>query len=152
MTITTNQPNLGEQTLIPDSDQLIEPWRILLVDDNEYFCRVVHQFLESHPEIKIVGTATEAETALTLAVELEPQIILLDLEMPGRPGTAIIPELKKLVPTCKIIILTLLDNTSYRRITLAAGADEFIPKSQLTYHLVPKIHQVMRSEDNDETC
>ena len=120
--------------------------RVLLVDDNQTFLRVAADFLQRHDELVVVGIAQEGEEALAQAQDLQPHVILLDLDMPGSSGIKMIPRLRAMMPQVSIIILTLLDGVIYRQATLAAGADDFVQKAALTTDLLPAIRRVARSE------
>jgi DNA-binding NarL/FixJ family response regulator len=123
--------------------------RVLLVDDHEAFLRVATEFLKRHNELNklaVVGVARGGEEALTLAQDLRPQVILIDLNMPGLNGLETIPRLRAMLPEAGIIALTLLDPKVYRQAALAAGADDFVPKGNLSTDLLPAIRQVVGSE------
>jgi DNA-binding NarL/FixJ family response regulator len=118
--------------------------RVLLVDDHEPFLRVATEFLQRHHELVVVGAARGGEEALAQAQALHPQIILLDLNMPGLSGLETIPHLRDMLPEVGIIALTLLDPRTYRQAALAAGAEDFVSKANLTTDLLPAIRRVMQ--------
>ena len=122
--------------------------RVLLVDDHEAFLRVATEFLQRHQELVVVGTARGGEEALAQAQELRPQVILIDLRMPGLNGMATIPRLRVMLPEVGIIALTLLDPNTYRRAALAAGADDFVAKANLATELLPAIRRVVSEKPN----
>jgi DNA-binding NarL/FixJ family response regulator len=121
-----------------------KPVRVMLVDDYEPFCAITTRFLERYHNIDVVGVAHRADAALKKASQVKPQVILLDLDMD------IIPRLKKILPDCKIIILTMMDSSNYQRITRFVGADEFILKDQMVVELMPAIHRVLSLDGYDE--
>jgi DNA-binding NarL/FixJ family response regulator len=116
--------------------------RLMLVDDSEAFRNIVIRFLKRCPGLEVVGTAAGADEALNAVSQLKPHVILLDLEMPRKSGLEIITELKEDQPNCKIIVLSLMESTSYRRIALNNGADEFVSKDQMVMTLIPAIYKV----------
>ena len=118
--------------------------RVLLVDDHEAFLRVATEFLQRHEDLVVVGTARGGKEALAQAQELRPEVILVDLNMPGMNGMETIPRLRVMLPQAGIIALTLLDVNTYRRPALAAGADDFVAKANLTTDLLPAIRRVMQ--------
>jgi DNA-binding NarL/FixJ family response regulator len=118
--------------------------RVLLVDDHEPFLRIATEFLQRHHELVVVGTAREGKEALAQAQALSPQVILLDLNMPGLNGLETIPRLRVMLPQAGIIALTLLDPRTYRQAALAAGADDFVAKANLTTDLLPAIRRVAK--------
>ena len=120
---------------------------IMLVDDNIAFLNIAAGFLADHENLIVVGTAQNRNEALSLAVNLHPDIVLLDVNMPGLSGFETTPRLRQILPEAGIIILSFQNSDSYREAALVAGADDFIPKDTLAYALIPAIHQVsQRSE------
>ncbi|MDE3091112.1 MAG: response regulator transcription factor [Chloroflexota bacterium] len=119
---------------------------VLLVDDNPVFLRVEKMFVEQYcqNEVVVVGVATSSEEALRQAQDLQPQLVLLDMEMPGMNDLQVIPHLKKILPQARIIMLALLDNHGYREAALAAGADDFVAKGSMSTDLLPAILRVMQ--------
>jgi DNA-binding NarL/FixJ family response regulator len=127
----------------------MEPITVLLVDDNPTFLRIVERFLQSHEGLCVVGTACNSQGALAQARALSPQVILLDLAMPGTNGLETVPQLRRALPDTRIIILTLLDVQGYRSAALSAGADGFVSKSALNLDLVPTIRQLVGAPASD---
>ncbi len=123
----------------------MESINVLLVDDNTTFLRVTTQFLEAHDaaNMTVIGTANRGEQALEQVKELQPQVILIDLAMPGMPGLEAIPHLRRMMPDVGIIALTMMNTSSFRQAALDAGADEFIPKSAMRTALLPAITRLV---------
>jgi DNA-binding NarL/FixJ family response regulator len=119
--------------------------RVLLVDDHEAFLRVATEFLQRHDELTVVGVARGGEEALAQAQDLQPGIVLIDLNMPGLGGLETIPRLRAMLPKAGIIALTLLDPKAYRQAALAAGADDFVRKANLSTELLPAIRRVAKT-------
>jgi DNA-binding NarL/FixJ family response regulator len=119
--------------------------RVLLVDDHESFLRVATEFLQRHHELAIAGALRGGEEALAQAQDLQPQVVLIDLNMPGLNGLETISRLRATLPEVGIIALTLLDVNTYRQPALAAGADDFVRKAKLTTDLLPAIRQVAQT-------
>ena len=93
----------------------------------------------------MVATADSTDEVIAVALQKNPQVILLDLEMPGKTGLEIIPDLKTSLPDCKIIILSLMESANYKRICQKGGADSFVEKEQMLTRLIPEIHNVMQN-------
>jgi DNA-binding NarL/FixJ family response regulator len=123
----------------------MKPISVLLVDDNPNFLRIATRFLEQHDDIVVVGAASGGEEALALAQEVEPDVVLIDLAMPGLSGLETIPRLRAMLPAVGIIALTVLDTNSYRQAALEAEANEFVAKASLDRELVPAIRRVARA-------
>jgi len=124
-----------------------QPISVLLVDDNPTFLRILTRFLRQHHQegITVAGTATSGMEALSRASDLQPEIVLLDMVMPGLSGLDLIPRLRKILPDVKIIVLTLFDTNGYRHAALEAGVDAFVPKEALNTDLVPAILRIARN-------
>jgi DNA-binding NarL/FixJ family response regulator len=120
--------------------------RVLVVDDNEAFLRVATDFLRRHDDLIVVGAICGGEEALAQAQDLQPQVILIGLDMPGLTGLETISRLRKVLPDVGIIALTLLEGNAYRQAAMAAGADELVPKAELTTELLPAIRRVTRAD------
>ena len=121
----------------------MQPISLLLVDDNPRFLQVLTRFLHVRfSDEVIVGTAGEGMEALVQAQNLRPQVILLDLVMPGLGALSAIPRLRSMMPDVGIIVLTVLDAKGYRKAALAAGADDFVGKASLYTDLIPAIQRL----------
>ena len=88
--------------------------RVLLVDDSEAFLRVATDFLQQHDELTVVGAICGGEEALAQAQDLQPQVILIGLEMSGLTGLETISRLRDMLLGVGIIVLTLLNSNPYR--------------------------------------
>lgn len=128
------------------------PISVLLVDDNLTFLGILRRFLqEGHQnEVMVIGTAGGGAEGLAQARSLRPQMILLDLRMPGLCGLETIPLLRSMLPDVGIIALTLLESNGYREAALAAGADDFVSKFAVNTELLPAIRRVARSKGSQE--
>jgi len=118
--------------------------RILLVDDNPMFLGIAKDFLQLQVELSVVGSARSGQEALAQARELKPDVILLDLNMPGQSGLETIPQLKRLLPAAKIIALTMMNREAYAPAALAAGANGFVSKVNMGSDLLPAIWRVLQ--------
>ena len=126
--------------------------RVLLVNDNPTFLRIATRYLEEHEGIAVVASLSGGTEALASVEELRPDVALIDLVMPDLPGLEVIPRLRAARPELGIIALTLLDADAYRRAALAAGADEFVPKSVLITELIPAIRRAAEASRRREVA
>jgi CheY-like chemotaxis protein len=123
---------------------MVEPVSILLVDDNPAFLRNATFFLEQCGEVVVVGVVTDGQQVLAQVQELEPDIVLLDLVMPGMTGWQIIACLRAAKPEIGIIAMSVWEIDSYREAALEAGADEFVSKAMISTELLPAIWRVLQ--------
>lgn len=123
------------------------PVTVLLVDDNPTFLKVAVEFLKEHgrDEIGVIGQACGGLEGLTMAENLRPQVILVDLAMPDLPGLSLIPRLRKMIPESGIIVLSMMDTRRYREAALGVGADGFVSKADMFGHLIPAIRRVAQT-------
>lgn len=116
---------------------------VLLIDDNPTFVRIAARFLAGHQDLAVVGTANDSQDALAKAQHLQPNVVLIDLALSGSSGLDAIPLLRQLLPNTRIIVLTFLDDETYRQAALQAGADDLVPKATLNTDLVPAIRRAL---------
>jgi len=123
------------------------PVAVLIVDDSRTLVRALACFLKENyrDDVTVVGVADGGKEALVKAQELHPQVILLDLALPGMHGLEVVSRLREILPEMCIITMSLFDLTEYREASLAAGADDFVPKAMLGTHLLPAIWRVVQS-------
>ncbi len=117
--------------------------KVLVVDDQQDFRRVVFDFLNSLPNINIVGEAVDGNEAIEKAETLSPDVILMDVVMPKKNGIEATRIIKKRWPDIKVMIETKYDNPSYRIRALEANADGYFIKSSLK-HVLENIFGVVR--------
>ena len=122
--------------------------RILLVDDDQEVRQGWRMRLTLEPDIKVVGEALNADMAVKLAEQCQPDLILLDIRMPGKGGLAVIRQLYQAAPACKVIIVTLYDSPDYRFRAKEAGAVAFVAKQEQPETLLTAIRQAIRPTIN----
>ena len=117
--------------------------RILIVDDHEVVRVGIASVLEDASEFEVCGMAGTAEEALGLAAELRPDVIVLDLRLPDRPGTGIVADLRRLAPGVRIVVLTSYGHDRAVVAAMAAGVDAFLTKTANSDALVDTIRTVL---------
>lgn len=120
------------------------PIRLLLVDDHAIVRQGLHMMLEAQPQITIVGEAASADEALTQCSQHAPDLLLLDLIMPGLDVVKAIPLLRAQQTTLKIIVLSSSVEDQRIQQALNAGAHGYILKASRPADLLYAIEQVMR--------
>ncbi len=116
---------------------------VMLVDDDPMFLGLTKRMLETQygDKVDVVGIACSGEESLMLARLLAPEVVLMDLNMPGMGGLGTIPLLRILFPNTRIIALTHDDRLQARRLVLNAGGFDLISKSNLKKQLIPAIER-----------
>ena len=113
--------------------------KILLVDDQCVVREGLRAMLQAEPDFHIVGEASSGSQALVYVARYYPDVILLDIRMPGMDGLATLAQLKQAVPTTSIIMVTLYDNPDYLLQAIASGASGYILKDSTRDELVRAI-------------
>ncbi len=113
--------------------------RVLLVDDDAQFRATLRQVLSARPELVVVGEAADGGEAIRRAVELQPDVVLMDLAMPGINGLEATRQVKARGAAARVIVLTVHNEEAYRRAALTAGADAVLEKRRLGVDLLPAL-------------
>ena len=106
--------------------------RTLAVDDNAQFLDSLAEFLASFSGIEIVGSARSASDALDCLADARPDLVLVDLVMPGMDGLELTERLKALPDAPRVVILTLAEHTDYESHVRDAGADGLLRKYEMS--------------------
>lgn len=117
--------------------------RVLIIDDHQLVREGLKRVLELEEDIRVVGEAANGENGITQAERLSPDIILMDIKMPGMDGIAATRQLKEKMPDVNIIMLTLYNN-EYVKQAVEAGASGYILKDANREQLVQAIHDVYK--------
>jgi two component transcriptional regulator, LuxR family len=125
---------------------MTSPVRLLLADDHAVLRSGLRLLLEAQPDLKVIGEAGDSRTTLQLAAELQPDLILLDVNMPGLTGLDALPMLRKLAPAARVLILTMHDDEGYLRHALKSGASGYVPKKAVDSELISAVRAVLRGE------
>jgi len=122
------------------------PIRILLADDHAVLRAGLRMLLSAQPDMEVVGEADDGLQVQQQAAALKPDIILLDLSMPGVDGLTALPQLKQIMPQVCILILTMHEDEAYLRKALQTGATGYVLKKAVDTELLLAIRAVMRGE------
>ena len=125
------------------TDRLI---RIVLADDHPVVRIGVRNMLSSNPGFEVVGEAADGDEAITQTLELEPDILLLDVQMPRLPGLEAMRAIMNGTPTVKIILLTSLISTQQIIEALQIGARGIVIKDALSDHLQTAVRTVVAGD------
>jgi DNA-binding NarL/FixJ family response regulator len=125
---------------------LTPPFRILLADDHAVLRAGLRMLLSAEPDLEVIGEAGDGQQVIEKATTLRPDIILLDLTMPGIDGLAALPRLKETVPQTRILILTMHEDEAYLRQALQAGVAGYVLKKAVDTELLSAIRAVARDE------
>ncbi|MGE5464860.1 MAG: response regulator [Syntrophothermus sp.] len=120
--------------------------KVLIVDDHQVVRQGLHTFLELHEDIQIVGEAGNGEAAVKMALQNNPDVILMDLVMPDMDGMAATSRIKGLCPEIRVIALTSFTEDDKLFPAIQAGASSYLLKDVSPDELVEAIRAVHRGE------
>ncbi len=124
------------------------PIRVLIVDDNPSFLNSAARYLSTCEGLEVVGNARSGQEALARVAAVHPDLVLMDLVMPGVNGLQATQMLKAEPGSPRVILISLHSDIRYRAATVEAGADGFLSKSDLIRGLGPLLQQLFgRDED-----
>jgi DNA-binding NarL/FixJ family response regulator len=114
---------------------------VVVADDSEAVRRAIRVTLQQEPDIQIVGEAEDFTTAVRLANELRPRILVLDLHMPDQ-FEFISTSFRSLLPNeCRIIAVSIWDDDETKDVAQQIGAEKFLEKMELGNRLIPAIKE-----------
>lgn len=117
--------------------------RVVLADDHTLLRRTLSNFLGTHDDIMVISEAGDGDEALVETLAHKPDILLLDLNMPGKTGLEALPDIRKQAPDVKVLVLTGRDDDMYIMRALRSGAHGYVLKSTDENKLVESIRKVM---------
>ena len=115
---------------------------VLVVDDHTLVRSGLRLLLESEPDVAVDDEAGDAEQAIRLARLHKPDVILLDVVMPGRSGLEAAPDILEAAPKARILVLSMQDDPSYVRQAFSAGASGYLLKEAADDELVQAVREV----------
>ncbi|MBT2677328.1 response regulator [Streptomyces sp. ISL-14] len=104
------------------------PVRVLVVDDQRLIRDGIASLLSIRPGIEVVGTAVDGRDAVARTLEMEPDVVLMDVRMPGMDGVEAVAVLRERAPECRVVMLTTFDDEEYVVQALRAGAHGYLLK------------------------
>jgi EAL domain-containing protein (putative c-di-GMP-specific phosphodiesterase class I) len=119
----------------------MDPIRVLVVDDEESVVDVLRSLIGSDPSLRLIGTANDAEAGIALAVEEQPDVVLMDVRMPGGGGLRAVREITKRYPDARVVALSAHEDEDTRIRMIGAGARDYVPKSESTDAILEAIHR-----------
>jgi len=123
----------------------VQAIRVLIVDDSVGFRWRLKEFLAPEPDIRIVGEAGDGRGAIEKAIAREPDVVLMDVGMPGMNGLEATRRLAAVRPDVRVIILSRFDVQEYRDAAQACGASCYVAKRALVDELLPAIRRATRT-------
>lgn len=120
--------------------------RVLLADDHAVLRAGLKTLFHTQPDIEVVAEAADGEETVRKSLEVVPDIVLIDITMPGMSGFEATQEIKRQNPAIKVLALTMHDDETYLRRMFRAGADGYVPKKAADTELMDAIRATYRGE------
>src|SRR5262249_1083335 len=117
------------------------PLKLLMADDDAAFCAVARRLLGE--SVKVIAETATGDEAVRLAAELKPDVVLMDIGIPGLDAIGATRQIKAELPNAKVVMLTVHDEEAYLSATGKAGADAFLPKRLVRSELLSTIRDVV---------
>lgn len=115
--------------------------RVLVADDEETVVEVLRALVGSDPNLRFVGSANDAEQAIEMVLREKPDVVLLDVRMPGGGGVRAAREIRKRCSPTKIVALSAHDDADTVIEMIGAGAHGYVPKGDSTDKILRTIHR-----------
>jgi len=119
---------------------------IVLADDHAVVRSALHLLLEAEPDFEVVAEAGDADTARRYVLGHKPAVLVLDLNMPGRPSLEVIPEIREASPGTEIVVLTMQSEPAFARKALQAGVRGYVLKEAADAELVQAVRSAAAGE------
>ncbi|MGI9133924.1 MAG: response regulator [Rhodoferax sp.] len=119
---------------------------VLIAEDHALLRVGIRILLDKEPDIQVIGEACTGEEAIVLAKEKSPDVILMDLNMPGRGGLYALAEIKKSAPSIKVLVVTMHKTGEYIRQALHNGASGYILKETAHAEIVFAIRRILEGK------
>jgi DNA-binding NarL/FixJ family response regulator len=116
--------------------------RVLVVDDHPLFRDGLHALLATVPDVEVVGSAADGESAVRLAVEHLPDVVLMDLNLPGMPGLEATRKLALVAPKVAVLVLTMVDDDDSVLAALRIGARGYVLKGAAQEEVLAAVRTV----------
>lgn len=125
---------------------MTDPIRVLLVDDQELIRVGFRLVLEAESDLVVVGEASDGEEAIRQATEFAPDVVLMDIRMPGLDGIAATEAIVAALPETRVLVLTTFDLDEYAFGAIRAGASGFLLKDAQRHELTSAVRAVHRGD------
>lgn len=112
---------------------------IVIADDNRLVRKILISILESEPDLKVIGEARDGFEAVRLVKSLQPDVLVLDLMMPGMNGLGVLAKLKQSNPQIGVVVLSMHTDLSYVRETVRLRANAYVPKDAPPEELIEAV-------------
>ena len=124
-------------------EQPQSPMRVLVVDDQLLYAEAISVLLKLQEGIEVVGIAGDGQEAISRAAELEPDLVLMDIEMPRLDGISATRWIRRRLPSTRVVVMTALAGDEWMTRAIKAGAEACVPKFSHAGELLQAIESVV---------
>jgi DNA-binding NarL/FixJ family response regulator len=121
-------------------------YRVLVVDDHPIVRQGLALLIDQEPDLMVCGEAEEADSALAAIAAEPPDVLLLDISLPGPDGIELLKTIRSIYPTLPVLVLSMHDESTYAERALRAGANGYIMKQEATENVLVALRRIMRGE------
>jgi DNA-binding NarL/FixJ family response regulator len=122
------------------------PIQLVLADDHAVVRKGIREFLEEDPTIRVIAEASDGEEAVALIAREQPDVAVLDIQMPRLNGLEATREVKKNFPGVRVLVVTAYDDDPYIFAALQAGADGYLLKTASSDEIIQAVHAIANGE------
>jgi DNA-binding NarL/FixJ family response regulator len=140
------EPDKILHLIIKQMDRTLKKIKVLLVDDQEIVREGIRIILNQHEDIEVIGEARHGKDAIEKAIKLMPDVILMDIVMPGMNGLEATRQILQAWREARVLVLSQYDNEESIRASHKSGACGFLSKSSLTANLVSNVRTANRKD------
>jgi DNA-binding NarL/FixJ family response regulator len=120
--------------------------RVFVVDDHPIVRQGLALLIDQQADLVVCGAAEEAESALAAIAASRPDVVVLDISLPGRDGIELLKSIRSADPELPILVLSMHDETMYAERALRAGANGYIMKQEATENVLVALRRILRRE------
>ncbi len=120
--------------------------RVLIVDDHRMFAQSLARLFSTEPDFEVVGTAFNGAEGLVAARQTHPEICVLDYQLPDGDGTSLVTQLRAIVPSMRVLLLTGVNRPSTAQAAVSAGCDAFITKDRAAQELIDTLRRISNGQ------
>lgn len=121
---------------------MTEPVRVVICDDHGIVRSGLRHIIDAETDLTVVGEADDVASAVAVATETQPDVVVMDVGLPDGSGIDAVPEIHRACPAARVVVLTVHDDVAYLRRAFEAGASGYLVKEAADIELVLAIHQV----------